>query len=177
MDKKVLLIVGITTILVFSLAGCFGGEEKEPEIEYEPVNDTIDPESAWAESDWPDSNDPTVDTTLALSVNSTQKVVEITVTIAFEDSDAAHQESDDGSDPDDVTITVTNGDNTSQAATGSTPCTLTVKMNAPVTKVLIWRATGRSISGPPATGANPTPSYHVQARHLCSTRTRVFNTA
>jgi hypothetical protein len=130
MDKKVLLIVGIATILVFTLAGCFGGPPPKPEIKYEAVNDTIDPDSAWAESNWPDSNNPTVDTTIPLSVNSTQMVSEITVTITVEDSDAAHQESDDGSDPDDVTITLTNGDNSSQAASGSTPCTLTVKMNA-----------------------------------------------
>ena len=130
MDKKVLLVVGIAAILVISFAGCFGDDEKQKKITYNPVNDTVDPESAWAESDWPDSNNPTVDTSVVLSVNSTQKVTEITITVAFEDSDAAHQESDDGSDPDDVSIKLTNGDNSSDAASGTTPCTLTVKMNA-----------------------------------------------
>ena len=130
MDKKLLLPLTAVVLSVIMLAGCLGGSESTPETKYKQETGQVDPQAAWAESNWADSDTPTVDTSLRLGINSSEKVTEISVTISFEDSDASHSETDDGSDADDIVLVLTNGDNTSQPAVGQTPCTLTVKMNS-----------------------------------------------
>lgn len=129
MDKRVLIVLIIPLLFSLPLAGC--GEKDTTKTTYLEVPGNLDPSSDWATSDWADSDSPSVDTSIRLGVNSSEMVRSITVTVSFEDSDPEHAETDDGSDPDDVQIQLSNGKNTSKAAIGTTPCTLTVDMMAP----------------------------------------------
>ena len=128
-NKKILvLIILITTILVS--AGCFGDEKPKPnEPKFEEATGSYPNEVGWLDSDMGD-NQQQVDSSLILDINASEKVTLITISIGFDDYDSAHTESDDGSDPDEVAIYVTDGKNQSTPATGTTPCQLEVQLNS-----------------------------------------------
>ena len=131
MDKRILIALFLIILLAAASAGCFGktSSSKSESIKFETVPGNYPPESGWLDSDMGDSPQH-VDTTIPLDINVSEMVVEIVVLMTFEDFDAAHAESDDGSDPDEVTITLTDGRNTSTPATGITPCSLEIGFNA-----------------------------------------------
>jgi hypothetical protein len=130
MNKKILSVSFIMIILVAAIAGCFGEEKKSPppgpnfrEIPGETLRET-----GWIDSDMGD-NEQRVDSSVPVAINSTEKVTLLEIRMNFDDSDGAHTESDEGSDPDEVTIFLTNGVNQSDSVSGTTPCNLLLQMN------------------------------------------------
>ena len=131
MNKKILVTLAIILILTAAFAGCFGEEKvtKPQGPTYEDVIGDYPRESGWLDSDMGD-NTQLVDSTLPLDINFSARITIISIGMRFEDSDSAHQESDEGSDPDEISISLTNGDNTTEVVTGMTPCNLQVQMNS-----------------------------------------------
>lgn len=128
MNKKILIGLFIVIILVATSAGCF--ENKPPKkkgTSYEESTSNYPPTSGWLDSDMGDSPQH-VDSTVVLEINASEMITVITISMGFEDYDSDHSESDQGSDPDDVTITLTNGDEASEPATGTTPCQLNLQL-------------------------------------------------
>lgn len=129
MDKKLVLVIIIIILLAAATAGCSGEEKKKSKkTSYEKVTGNYPQETGWLDSDMGDTPQH-VDSTIMLDLNVSEKISEITIMASFQDSDSAHSESDEGSDPDDVTITLTDGTNVSQPAIGTTPCNLEVVLN------------------------------------------------
>jgi hypothetical protein len=131
MNKKVMVILFILILLTAGLSGCFGKSESKKKSSgpsYKEIPGEVIRESGWIDSDMGDTPQH-VDSTISLTqINASTKITMIQVRIKFDDSDAAHAESDEGSDPDDVTITLSNGMNESAPVTGTTPATLELQM-------------------------------------------------
>jgi hypothetical protein len=125
MDKRIIIGLILIILLVAAGAGC---TENKSEEKKGPKYDEVDGEP-FSESGWidDDGNERAI-ATIPLGINASEMVTSITVKMRFEDSDPAHSETDDGSDPDEVTIQLSNGVMESESANGMTPCTLEVTM-------------------------------------------------
>jgi hypothetical protein len=122
----VLLIIMMVILAAF--AGCLGGEAekkkpKEPTLVQKQA--TNPPQSGWIDHD----GNQHASAPLGVNLNDTN-IVSVKFTIKVEDSDADHSDTDQGSDPDQVTITV-GGGNTTEKKSGSTPFTATISFVAP----------------------------------------------
>ena len=129
MNKKVLTVLFILIILVTAFTGCFGDDKpKLPKgPNYEETPGEYPGESGWIDSDMGDTPQH-VDSSIPLEINSTTLITILTIQVRFEDSDASHSESDEGSDPDQITMTLSNGINESDSVSGTTPCNLEIRM-------------------------------------------------
>jgi hypothetical protein len=129
MNKRIIFAIIIIIFLVAAGAGCFGGDEPRPPSGPNFNEETGDypSDSGWIDSDMGDSPQH-IDTTMILDINASEMISEITIQMKFEDADSAHSESDSESDPDEVTISLTNGVDESDPATGTTPCNLEVTL-------------------------------------------------
>jgi hypothetical protein len=133
--KRVILIAILLVAVAF--AGCLGSGEddkKESAPELVAKHGTIQRMSGWAESNWADSsNEPfIVDVDIGLTLNHSN-VVQVQFTLKVEDSDPAHSESDQGSDPDDVTVTASGGNTTTDEKKGTTPATINIEVKTVAT--------------------------------------------
>jgi hypothetical protein len=133
--KRVILIVILLVAIAF--AGCLGsGEENKKEEPPKLVqkHGTMLQMSGWAESNWADTNEQPwlADIDIGLTLNHTN-IIQVKFKMRIEDSDSAHTETDQGSDPDDVTATANGGNVTSDVARGTTPATLNIEVKATAT--------------------------------------------
>lgn len=126
MRKMVLLIIMIVISAAF--AGCLGGEAEEKKaktpqlVQKHGKNPTL---SGWIDHD----GNQHASGSIGVNLNDTN-IVSVKFTIKVEDSDADHSETDQGSDPDQVTITISSG-NTTEKKSGPTPFSTTVDVAAP----------------------------------------------
>lgn len=124
MRKWVLIIV--TILIMGSLAGCLGGEdeekkEKAPELVLK--HGTIE-----QLSDWISGDGGTATKSIPINLNNTN-IVSVAFKVSVEDSNADNAETDQGSDPDDVSITIS-GDNFTETQDGMTPLALNTDFRA-----------------------------------------------
>ncbi len=132
MRRWVLLIVIVSILATFS--GCLGGSEeskktKPPEMVLKQGN--IQQITGWAESNWADSSDQPflVDIDIPITLNHSN-FVKVEFTILVEDSDSQHAESDSGSDPDDIVVTASGGNITTEEQRAQTPATIKISASA-----------------------------------------------
>lgn len=128
MDKRV--IVGLILIILLAAAGAGCFENKPPKTstpKLKEADGSYPSETGWLASDNADSVQR-VSATLPLDLNASTKITEIIVKMKFDDSDSDHSETDDGSDPDDVSITLSNGAMESEPVKGTTPTNLEVSL-------------------------------------------------
>jgi hypothetical protein len=118
MRKWVLLIV--TILIMGSLAGCLGGgdeEKKDKPPELVLKHGTIEQLTGWIQGDGSSA-------TQAVPVNlNNSNIVSVAFSVSVEDSNSENAETDQGSDPDEVSITVS-GDNFTETQDGVTPMAL-----------------------------------------------------
>ena len=130
MRKRVILITILLVAVAF--AGCLGsGEEKKESPELIQKHGTIQQMSGWAESNWASNdNQPFIaDIDIGVMLNHTN-IIQVKFTMRVEDSDPQHAETDEGSDPDEITITVTGNNVTSDEKKGITPATIAIEIKA-----------------------------------------------
>lgn len=132
MRRWVLLVVTVSILATFSgcLAGDDGGKkEKPPEMVLK--QGTIQQITGWAESNWADSsNEPFIaDIDIPIVLNHSN-FIKVEFTINVEDSDTQHAESDQGSDPDEVVITASGGNITTEEKRGTTPASIKIEASA-----------------------------------------------
>lgn len=116
MRKWVLLIAVVVTVA--ALAGCLGGDddaEGEETPELVQKHGTITPISGWLDDD----GNQHASGSIGVTLNDTN-IVKIKFSVVIEDSDAEHSESDQGSDPDELTVVVMGGNETNELK-GTTP--------------------------------------------------------
>jgi hypothetical protein len=122
----VLLIIMIVILAAF--AGCLGGEAEEKKaktptlVQKHAKNPTL---SGWIDHD----GNQHASGSIGVNLNETN-IVQVKFTVKVEDSDADHSETDQGSDPDDVTVTISGG-NFSEKKTGITPFSTQLDFGAP----------------------------------------------
>ncbi len=124
MRKWALLVV--TVLIMGALAGCLSGEaeekkEKTPELVVK--HDTIPQLTGWIDDD---GNGNTANGQVSVSLNNTN-IISVKFTIKVEDSNTEHSETDQGSDPDDITLTITGG-NSTETKEGMTPMNANVEI-------------------------------------------------
>ncbi len=129
MRKWVLLMV--TIVIMTAFAGCLGGEAEnkgnsQPELVLK--QGTIPQQSGWIDTD----GNRHAHGEFTINLNDTN-IVSVNIKLSVEDSDAAHAETDEGSDPDDVIVTVGQGNN-SEEKTGMTPFNQQFDIGAPKTE-------------------------------------------
>lgn len=126
MRKLVLLVVMVVVFAAF--AGCLGGEEKEKKEKVVPLvqkTGKIIPLSGWIGTD---GNEHAAQS-FTITLNDTN-IVTVKFSIKVDDSDADHSETDEGSNPDDITITVSSG-NSTETKSGPTPYNTQIEFKAP----------------------------------------------
>jgi hypothetical protein len=116
MRKLVIIIASVLILAAF--AGCLGEGDKEkkqkpPEMTLK--QGTIQEMSGWIQED---GNEHAAQD-FPLSLNNSN-IVSIEITVMVEDSDGEHAETDQGSDPDSISVTVAGGNNT-ETKDGITP--------------------------------------------------------
>jgi hypothetical protein len=124
--RKWILIIALILIMA-SLAGCLGGEgddDTKPPVLVQKKG-TIPQQSGWIEN----GGNEHAHGEFTININDTN-VIHIKITVRVEDSNPENQETDEGSDPDDVTVTI-NADNTSEEQNGMTPFSREWKFSAP----------------------------------------------
>jgi hypothetical protein len=124
MRKWVLLIVSI--LIMGSLAGCLGGgdeEKKDKPPELALKRGTIEPLSGWIQGDGSAASQA-----VPVNLNNTN-IVSVAFSVSVEDSNAENAETDQGSDPDEVTITISGG-NFTETQNGMTPMALKTDFRA-----------------------------------------------
>ena len=126
MNKKIVIGLIILILLIAAAAGC--SENKAPKKDGGPSYKEVDGEPL-SESGWiDDDGNQGASATIPLTINASAMITSISVKMKFEDSNPENSETDEGSDPDDVTIKLSNGIMESDASSGSTPCNLEVTM-------------------------------------------------
>ncbi len=124
MQKWVLLIV--TILIMGSLAGCLGGgdeEKKDKPPELILKSGTMEQLSGWIQGDG-----STATQAVPINLNNTN-IVSVAFKVSVEDSNAENAETDQGSDPDDVSITISGG-NFTETQDGKTPLALNTDFRA-----------------------------------------------
>ncbi len=132
MRKWVIIIVSVVILAAF--AGCLGGgdkEKKEKPPELVMKQGTITEMSGWIDDD---GNEHAAGN-FALPLNNSN-IVSIEINVMVEDSNAEHAETDQGSDPDQITVTVSGGNN-SQTMDGITPFSVKFEFTAEGTQDII----------------------------------------
>ena len=125
MNKKVIIGLIIVLILVSAGAGCFSDDPKPPSGPYyNEMDEQLENQNGWIDDD----GNQGASATIPLTINASAMITSISIKMRFEDSDSTHSESDEGSDPDEVTIKLSNGVMESEPSSGSTPCNLEVTM-------------------------------------------------
>jgi hypothetical protein len=130
--KRVILITILIVAVVFS--GCLGNgddDKKESTPELVQKHGTIQRMTGWAESGYAndDSEPYELDQDIGVVLNHTN-IVQVKFILRVEDSDSAHSESDEGSDPDEIAVTASGGNITTDERRGVTPATITIEVKA-----------------------------------------------
>jgi hypothetical protein len=105
-------------VILAAFAGCLGGgdeEKKQKPPEFTLRQGTIQDLSGWIDDD---GNEHAAGN-FPLPLNNSN-IVSIKITVKVEDSDGEHAETDQGSDPDSITVTAAGGNNT-ETKDGITP--------------------------------------------------------
>ena len=149
MKKKAIIIVAILVLACFGFMGCSdkspGGSSEPTEVDGEMPSD-----SGWIDSSG--GGDPSqVDSVINVNINHTT-VVSAEFVITIEDSDSAHSDTDEGGEPDEVTVYVSGASGESERVSGTTPFTQTI--TAP---------TANTTSEDGAEGIGPDWKVHIQA--------------
>jgi hypothetical protein len=124
MHKWVLLIA--TILIMGSLAGCLGGgdeEKKDKPPELVLKRGTLEPLSGWIDGDG-----NTASQSFPINLNNSN-IVSVELTVNVEDSNSENAETDQGSDPDEVSITISGG-NFTETQDGMTPMALNTDFRA-----------------------------------------------
>lgn len=131
-NKKKISIALISIIILTAFtAGC-SGDDGKPKVKINYEEQTGDRTlSGWADYDQDTGSGgiSTLEETFEMNLNSSM-LTSVTVKITCEDSDDAHAETDEGSDPDDFTVVINSTGFESQPMSGSTPATLTLTIPA-----------------------------------------------
>jgi hypothetical protein len=113
------LVIIIASVVIFAaFAGCLGGgdeEKKEKPTELALKQGTIQEISGWIDDD----GNEHASGTFPLPLNDSN-IVSIEITVMVEDSNSENAETDQGSDPDSITVTAAGGNNT-ETMEGITP--------------------------------------------------------
>ena len=134
-EMAVILIAVAIMVPVF-YAGCAekGETKATPQPELTQMSGTIPTKSGWAESNWAESSDEPWKASVEIPIKfESDKVVSVELKIDVQDSDSNHSETDEGSDPDQITITITWGNasaNETIKKQGSTPFSVTITLPA-----------------------------------------------
>jgi hypothetical protein len=103
MNKKFLAIILILTVVVVAFAGCEEEKSGSKEPEMTVKEKSLPPQSGWLDS--PESVEAAT-TQVQGTINETNLVF-VQIKVTFQDSDAEHAETDDGSEPDELELSVT----------------------------------------------------------------------
>jgi hypothetical protein len=109
-----------------SLAGCLGGgdeEKKDKPPELVLKSGTLEQLSGWIQGDGSGASQA-----IPINLNNTN-IVSVILKVNVEDSNSENAETDQGSDPDEVSITVS-GDNFTETQDGTTPMSLNTDFRA-----------------------------------------------
>ncbi|MCK4718909.1 MAG: hypothetical protein KAT70_09590 [Thermoplasmata archaeon] len=123
MNHKLFAMIVAMLFIAVTSAGCLGGDDdsgpddSQPKIEVS--SGIVPPKSGWIASPVAVDSD-TVEQEHTENFTTPGPVVSMSVTVRIEDSDAAHMETDDGSDPDTAKVTVSDGGNGSMSQSIST---------------------------------------------------------
>lgn len=126
MHKWVLLVT--ITIIMAAFAGCLGGGSEGPKENPSTLvvkHGTIQPISGWIDTD----GNEHASQSFQINLNDTN-IVSVTFKVSVEDSDPGHSETDEGSNADDVTVTVT-GNNETDSYQQTTPLSASIEFNSP----------------------------------------------
>ena len=132
MKHKIGALMAIVLMLTLAAAGCLGGEEdatgsdatREPKLEM--GRGTVPQESGWAERQSGDVAHVSIPYNFPHSM-----VTKVSFRIMVEDSDPEHSETDEGSDPDDITVAVKWGNITDKKGPMPTPASFNFEIVAP----------------------------------------------
>jgi hypothetical protein len=121
MQKMIAIIV---MIILVAFIGCIGesdgGNDKTRLIQ---KNGTLQQITGWAESNWNETDDSNVIANLSIPINiNHNNITTLKFSIEIEDSDTEHDETDQGSNPDIITIIIS-GENQTETQKGVTPLT------------------------------------------------------
>jgi hypothetical protein len=125
--RKLVLLIAVIIILA-AFAGCLGGEageKKDKEILLVQKTGKIAPLSGWIDEDGNEHASQSFEVVL----NDTN-IVTAKFSIKVDDSNPENSETDDGSAPDEITVTVSSG-NSSEKKSGPTPYSTMVEFKAP----------------------------------------------
>jgi hypothetical protein len=126
MRKWVLLIA--ITITMAAFAGCLGGGSEGPKENPTGLvlkHGTVETMSGWINED----GNEHASQSFPITLNDTN-IVSVKFTISVEDSDPEHSETDEGSNSDDITVTIT-GNNETETKQGPTPLSATIEFKSP----------------------------------------------
>jgi len=116
MRKWVLLMAVVVSMA--ALAGCLGGDDEaegEETPELVQKHGTIMPMSGWIDDD----GNEHASASIGINLNNTN-IVQVKFSVTIDDSDPEHSETDQGSDPDQVTVVAMGGNETNDIS-GATP--------------------------------------------------------
>ena len=119
--KKISVAILAILIIASVTMGCFGDDEKpKPKITYEEQSGDRSTDG-WADFDTQGSGgDTSLEETVTMNLNSSM-LTHVKVTIQFEDSDDAHADSDEDSNPDMFRVKINSTGFESKVASGQTP--------------------------------------------------------
>lgn len=129
-NKKTISLTLIVIMFFAVLAGCFGDDEKKknPAPVFTEVSGS-DSMSGWGQGQGVGGGDSTVSLMLTTDINSS-RVISVRVEIKFDDFDSDHAGTDDGSDPDEFSVSINSSGVESQKVTGKTPGTAVLELPA-----------------------------------------------
>jgi hypothetical protein len=125
--RKLVLVIAVIIVMA-AFAGCLGGEAEKKKSNTPvlvPKNAKSPTQSGWIDDD----GNEHASAPITVGLNDTN-IVHVKFTIRVDDSDPAHSDSDEGSNPDDVTVTISSGNDTEKKG-GPTPFSATIEFNAP----------------------------------------------
>jgi hypothetical protein len=125
--RKLVLVIAVVIVMA-AFAGCLGGEaekKKENPPVLVPKNVQSPSQSGWIDNDGNDH----ASAPITFALNDTN-IVNVKFTIKVDDSDQANSETDEGSNPDDVIVSISSGNDTEKKS-GPTPLSATIEFTAP----------------------------------------------
>ena len=131
MNKKIIALTLSILVITITAAGCLGGDDDDDtgastEPKLESARGSLETVSGWAERQSGD----VANVDIAMNIPHSM-VTKVSFRIVVEDSDAEHSETDEGSDPDEITVSVTWGNETEEPPMMKTPANFNIEITAP----------------------------------------------